>query len=191
MNKRAVSLAASIAAGLTLSLTAPAIASAETVPTDPPAATWEDLSPEQQSSLQNTPAPDADQDLDVEPTGPSSVIGADGQVAYYASTYCKTPSYYRGSSLMWTRDYVRFCYTGGAVTSSSGWQTRGYIFPNVAKNAGISRYYATSSTHKYQAKNTIGAGIVTPWGAVTLYEKDFLHYFTGGKTGSWSWTAAY
>ncbi|MFG2332274.1 hypothetical protein ACGFMM_21930 [Streptomyces sp. NPDC048604] len=188
MKNRVVSVAAALAAGVTLSVMSPSIALAEEVPPTPPTVTFEELTPEQQAALTAEPAGDADTDLVVEPTGPSSVVGADGTVAYYAATNCKSPSYYRGSALMWTRDYVRFCYTGGAVTSSSGWQTKGYIFPNVAKNSGISRYYNTASTHKWRAKNTIGAGIVTPWGSATVYEIDFLHYFSGGKTGGWSWT---
>ncbi|WP_371524837.1 hypothetical protein OG302_00885 [Streptomyces sp. NBC_01283] len=93
----------------------------------------------------------------------------------------------RGSDLMWTRDTVYFGYNGKKVTSSKAWQESGHIFPNIAKNTGVTRYHNTAVTHKWRAKDTIGAGVLTSWGSVQLHSNDYTHYFSGSKSGAWSW----
>lgn len=87
---------------------------------------------------------------------------------------------------MWVRDSVDFVYSNGKVTSSSGYQQSGWIFPNISRNNGISKYSSTSSSHKWRAKNTIGAGVPTPWGDVTVYNMDFIHRLVVNGNGSWS-----
>ncbi|WP_210580086.1 hypothetical protein [Streptomyces sp. GESEQ-4] len=170
----------------------PIAVSEEGVPVDPA-----DLSADQLSALTDEPVAEgfdmtaeeaAAAGIDTEETGiPDASDGTDDVAAPSYATRYKNASYKRGSALMWTRDTVYFGHNGSKITSSKGWQSKGYIFPNVAKNSGISRYYASTGTHKFRAKNTIGAGVATPWGAVTVYEHDFTHWFSGSKSGAWSW----
>lgn len=95
-------------------------------------------------------------------------------------------TYYRGSSLMWTRDNVDFFYSNGRVTSSSGYQQSGWIFPNISRNRGITRYSNTTSRHSYRATNEIGAGSPTPWGDIKVYSSTFVHRLIVNGNGSWS-----
>ena len=87
---------------------------------------------------------------------------------------------------MWTRDNVDFSYSNGKVTSSSGYQEAGSIFPNIARNKGITKYSSTSTEHKWRAQNTYGAGVATPWGDVTVYNLDYTHRLNVKGNGSWS-----
>jgi hypothetical protein len=95
-------------------------------------------------------------------------------------------SYYRGSFLMWTRDNVDFGYNWSTVTWTSAFQQAGSVFPNVARNKGITKYYDTARNDRFRAANTIGAGIVTPWGDVTVYTSDFIHRLSVNYNGAWS-----
>ncbi|WP_200263015.1 hypothetical protein [Streptomyces sp. HSG2] len=184
MHKRFMTITASC--GLALAVVAPA-ATALAVAGDDPIAVGEDgqmvqaeqLSPEQLAAFTNQPVAEGF-DVSGEEAGASSVRAA-------ATTRYRKAQYKRGSSLMWTRDTVYFGYNGSKVTSSKGWQESGHVFPNIAKNNGIKRYHTTSSTHKWRAKDTIGAGVPTPWGDVKAYSTDYTHYFSGGKSGAWNW----
>lgn len=109
-----------------------------------------------------------------------------GSGSITASAATKRATFYRGSSLMWTRDNVDFSYSGGKVTSSSAYQQAGWILPNISRNKGIERYSKTSTSHKWRAKNTIGAGVPTPWGDVTIYNVDCVHKLVVYGSGSWS-----
>jgi hypothetical protein len=95
-------------------------------------------------------------------------------------------TYYRGSFLMWTRDNVDFGYNWSSVTWSSPFQQAGSVFPNVARNRGITKYYNTTRNDRFRAANTIGAGIVTPWGDVTVYTQDYIHRLSVNHNGAWS-----
>lgn len=95
-------------------------------------------------------------------------------------------TYYRGSALMWTRDNVDFNYKNNKISSSSGYQENGWIFPNIARNKGISRTSKSSKQHKYRAINVIGAGVPTPWGDVKVYESTFTHVLKVYSDGSWT-----
>lgn len=70
-------------------------------------------------------------------------------------------SYYRGSFLLWSEDFIEWTTSGGRVTSSTAWQNVGYIFPNVARANGIYKQYSTSSSVTYRGDKTFGAGILT------------------------------
>lgn len=94
-------------------------------------------------------------------------------------------SYYRGSFLMWTRDNVDFGYNFKRVTWTSAYQQSGSVFPNIARNKGIKKYHDTAKNDRFRAKNTIGAGIVTPWGDVKVYESDFIHRLSVRHNGAW------
>ncbi|GFH35722.1 hypothetical protein [Streptomyces pacificus] len=185
MRKRFMTIAASC--GLALAVVAPA-ATALAVAADDPIAVSEDgqavqaeqLSPEQLAAFTNEPVAEG---VDVSGEG----AGAGSVQAAAAATKYRKAQFKRGGSLMWTRDTVYFGYNGSKVTSSKGWQESGHVFPNIAKNNGITRYHTTSSTHKWRAKDTIGAGVPTPWGDVKAYSKDYTHYFSGSKSGAWNW----
>lgn len=101
-----------------------------------------------------------------------------------AASYGYRGSYYRGSVLMWTKDYIEWISNGSSITSSTGWQEAGYIFPNIARATGISKHSTSSSTVTYRAAKTIGAGVVTPWGDVSVYEQAFTDFLRGYASGS-------
>lgn len=96
-------------------------------------------------------------------------------------------SFKRGSALMWSRDNIDFNASGGTISSSSLWQESGYIFPNIVRVNGGTRYSVSSTLHKWRATKTMGAGVVTPWGDVTVYNNDVTDYYgvTGKGTGIW------
>ncbi|MGW3304186.1 hypothetical protein [Streptomyces rubiginosohelvolus] len=185
MRNRFITVAASC--GIALAIAAPA-ATAFADTTGEPIAVSEDgvavstdqLSPEQLAAFTDEPIAEA---ADI--SGDEAGDGVTARAA--AKTKYRKAQYKRGSSLMWTRDTVYFGYNGKKVTSSKGWQESGHIFPNIAKNNGIKRYHNTASTHKWRAKDTIGAGVPTPWCDVKAYSKDYTHYFSGSKSGTWSW----
>lgn len=83
-------------------------------------------------------------------------------------------SLFRGSPLMWAEDTITFHYSSCArkIYSSSLLQRAGYIFPNIAKAKGTTRYYAAKAKHRWHGRYTIGAGVATPWGDVTVYSID-------------------
>ncbi len=173
MRKRTI---AAVVLGLTATLAAPAqMASAEEIPTD---------------NLSQVAGISADQRAAIS----SFESGADvsslavkkptGKVAL--ATGSRRATYYRGSWLMWTRDNVDFGYDWSRVTWTSPYQQAGSVFPNVARNRGISKYYDTATNDRFRALNTIGAGIVTPWGDVTVYTSDFVHRLSVYYNGAWS-----
>ncbi|NEB38400.1 hypothetical protein [Streptomyces sp. SID14515] len=185
MRSRFITVAASC--GIALAIAAPAAtAFADTagepiaVSEDGVAVSADQLSPEQLAAFTDEPIAEA---ADV--SGEEAEAGVMARAA--AKTKYRKAQYKRGSSLMWTRDTVYFGYNGKKVTSSKGWQESGHIFPNIAKNKGIKRYHNTAATHKWRAKDTIGAGVPTPWGDVKAYSQDYTHYFSGSKSGAWSW----
>lgn len=93
----------------------------------------------------------------------------------------------RGSVLAWSKDYLEWTYNGSSVSNGDAWQESGYIFPNIVRTNGIVQTGATTSTkYEYRASKTIGAGVVTPWGDVTVYESDITDYLTGDKNGNFS-----
>lgn len=102
------------------------------------------------------------------------------------ATGTRRASYYRGSALMWTRDNVDFGYDWSRVTWTSPFQQAGWIFPNIARNGGISMYYDTATNDRFRALNTIGAGIPTPWGDVKVYSTDYVHRLSVYYNGAWS-----
>ncbi|TDT62810.1 hypothetical protein [Fonticella tunisiensis] len=93
----------------------------------------------------------------------------------------------RGSVLMWTKDIIEWTYNGSTISSSYAYQQKGYIFPNIARVNGIFRISTTSTMHRYRGDKTIGAGIVTPWGDVTVYETDYSDYYRVYGSGSYLW----
>lgn len=93
-------------------------------------------------------------------------------------------SYYRGNTLMWSEDFVEWSISGGKVTSSTAWQNVGYVFPNIARAKGISRHSTSAGSVTYRASKTIGAGVVTPWGDITVYEQDYTDFLRANGNGT-------
>jgi hypothetical protein len=75
----------------------------------------------------------------------------------------------RGSAQLWTQNSLEWYWNSSKITSSTGWQAVGYIFPNTAKAKGISRTYTSGSAHNWRGTVTIGIGAPTPWGDVDVY----------------------
>lgn len=86
---------------------------------------------------------------------------------------------------MWVRDNVDFGYNGAKVTWTSRFQQKGHVFPNKVTNRGISRFYHTTTAHKFRGLHRYGAGTVTPWGDVDVYTYDGEHHVTIHHTGAW------
>lgn len=84
---------------------------------------------------------------------------------------------------MYTIDNIYFGYNGSKITLSNAYQQAGWIFPNIARNKGISKFASTTSWQKWRAKNTIGSGIVTPRKDVSVYSKDYVHEYQINKDG--------
>ncbi|MBE0476615.1 MAG: hypothetical protein IBX62_05915 [Coriobacteriia bacterium] len=106
------------------------------------------------------------------------------------SAFGATKSFYtyRGSVLLWTKANTTFSYDGTRVTNGSTTQSCGYVFPNLARNQGVTLYKYSSSKWRYQARFGWGAGVVTPWGDVTVYWQTSTHthyvYGSGAYSGS-------
>ena len=51
-----------------------------------------------------------------------------------------------------------------SISTSRGWQSWSFIFPNIAEGTGITRWRTSSDTHEYKAGYMWGAGTPTPGG---------------------------
>lgn len=96
-------------------------------------------------------------------------------------------SFYRGTFMMWSRDNINFNISGGRVTSSSGFQEAGWIFPNIVRTRGIVRTSTAATTHLWRGTKTIGAGSVTPWGDIVIYNHDYTNYYGVHGNGGSTW----
>lgn len=92
----------------------------------------------------------------------------------------------RGSFLAWADAIVDWSSNGDIITNSEGHQRVGWVFPNIVKAKGITKINALSSAtrHVYLSKISIGAGVVTPWGDVNVYETDFEDYIRVNYNGT-------
>jgi hypothetical protein len=89
-----------------------------------------------------------------------------------------------GGVLLWTANTLEWYWNSSKITSSSGSQSFGYIFPNTASKGGITRTLKTSSQHDWRGTMYVGAGVVTPWGDVDVYTQavtDYYELVRGGK----------
>ncbi len=172
-SKPALLSLAGTAVGLTLAIGLAVPANASSVKSDdtttpPILQEWLDT---QTVTTSRPPASDAyetdDDPLDVGAT-PQSAGGTAG----------KRFESYRGSAGMWTGNWFEWWWTEKKITVNKAWQEVGYIFPNIAIADGVTRTYSSATKKEWRAKDTVGAGVVTPWGAVTLYENDYTSYAT-------------
>ncbi|MFC0523444.1 hypothetical protein ACFFGV_07585 [Pontibacillus salicampi] len=94
-----------------------------------------------------------------------------------ASTSSNRFTLKRGSALAWSEAVVTWNYNGYGVAASDGSQDSGFIFPNIVREEGITKLGTSTYTrHEYRSETTIGAGTVTPWGDVTVYETGYTDY---------------
>jgi hypothetical protein len=94
----------------------------------------------------------------------------------------------RGGALLWTQNIIQWFWTSSAITSSTSWQGDGYSFPNTAKLDGIKRTYKSSIQEDWRGTETIGAGVVTPWGNVDVYESTINDYFVINRGGTYTYS---
>lgn len=151
--------------------------------------TWEEIPTEDLASVEGLTAEQLEAIESFNDKSPVTVPGTDtdtseGLMAMASGS--RRATYYRGSALMWTRDNVDFGYDWSRVTWTSPFQQAGYIFPNIARNRGITKYQDTTKNDRFRALNTIGAGVVTPWGDVQVYSADFVHRLSVNHDGAWS-----
>jgi hypothetical protein len=97
---------------------------------------------------------------------------------------------YRGSSLLWTQNILEWYWSSSKITSSNGTQSVGYIFPNTAKGNGLTKTYSVASYQNWRGKETVGAGVVTPWGNVDVYETTQNDYFVLNRGGAYSYSTS-
>jgi hypothetical protein len=98
----------------------------------------------------------------------------------------KRITFTRGSSLAWSSDTFEWYWSGASISSSTAWQADGYIFPNNVTLQGVRRTLAIPSQHNWRGTATIGAGVVTPWGAVDVYQTTTTDYFALTPGGGFS-----
>lgn len=79
----------------------------------------------------------------------------------------------RGSWLAWSKDFVDWYYSGGKVTSSSGDQDSGYVFPNIVQEDGITNTLKGTYLHKWSASKTLKLGSPTPWGDIVFVSNSY------------------
>lgn len=179
MKRQALSGAVALAIILTGALNStPAAADSNDGTGHDTAASW--LTPEQREGLFRADSP-------INVTSRATVGRLPmGGVRVAAATSCgkkamKT-TLHRGNVMMWAEDTLKFQYSSckKKIYSSSLSQRAGYVFPNIAKAEGTSRYYRAKAKHKWHGRYTIGAGVVTPWGDVTVYSVDVRSDWTAG-----------
>lgn len=116
----------------------------------------------------------------------TSVGAAAPVVKSAAATHLVTPAalegkrqtFTRGSTLAWSSATFEWYWNGAAMSSSSAYQSDGYVFPNTVTLVGIKRSLAVASEHLWHATASIGAGVVTPWGSVNIYSTTITDNFT-------------
>ncbi len=91
----------------------------------------------------------------------------------------------RGTALLWTENTLEWYWNSTKITSSTGWQQVGYIFPNVAHKDGISRTYKSNSNHNWRGTASAGAGIVSPWGNVDVFTTSLTDYYVLKRGGTY------
>lgn len=101
-----------------------------------------------------------------------------------AQAATKRMSLYRGSALMWSKTTIDFSYASNKITNSATDQSCGWIFPNIVRKDGVTKYVYSTSHHRLTSKYIYGAGVPTPWGDVKVYEsvmKDIGHIYGSGS----------
>lgn len=135
------------------------------------------------SSVTSSAAP-AVQSLPAKSVG--AAAGVSPSLVKAATLVGKRTTFTRGSALAWSSDTFEWYWSGAAISSSTAWQADGYIFPNNVTLQGVRRTLAIPSQHNWRGTATIGAGVVTPWGAVDVYQTTITDYFSLTPGGGFS-----
>jgi hypothetical protein len=112
------------------------------------------------------------------PTPATAPPAAGTHFATPAALVGKRQTFTRGSALAWSSDTFEWYWNGAAMSSSTAYQADGYIFPNTVTLLGVKRTLAVASEHLWHGTASIGAGVVTPWGAVNVYTTTTTDNFT-------------
>jgi choline dehydrogenase-like flavoprotein len=91
-----------------------------------------------------------------------------------------------GGALLWTTNTFEWYWNATKITSSKGWQTNGFVFPNTASNGGMARTYKGAKVHDWRAINIIGVGVVSPWGPINVYRTAYTRYYELKRGGGHS-----
>jgi hypothetical protein len=112
------------------------------------------------------------------PTVPAAASVKTNHFVTPASLVGKRQTFTRGSALAWSSDTFEWYWNGAAMSSSTAYQADGYVFPNTVTLLGVKRTLAVASEHLWHGTASIGAGVVTPWGAVNVYTTTMTDNFT-------------
>ena len=90
--------------------------------------------------------------------------------------------FYRGSFLAWSRDHIRYQYSGGRIRGSWGWQETGAVWPNEVQKKGIYRIGPTGGwSEKWLGnKKLIGHNPMT---GNIIFGTDWIDYFRVNANG--------
>jgi hypothetical protein len=165
--RRGVLGLASTVTGIALAAAIAGPASAAPPPTTPPPATQ----PAALSAFENQTSIGAS-------TAPSVSSAAGTHFATPAALVGKRQTFTRGSTLAWSSDTFEWYWNGASMSSSSAYQADGFVFPNTVTLLGVKRTLAVASEHLWHGTASIGAGVVTPWGAVDVYTTTITDNFT-------------
>ena len=155
----------STVAGIALAAAMAAPASAVTPSTDPPTTPPPALSAYQTQTSIGAPTAAKSTAVGSHFVTPATLVG-------------KRQTFTRGSALAWSSDTFEWYWNGAAMSSSTAYQADGYIFPNTVTLLGVKRTLAVASEHLWHGTAAIGAGVVTPWGAVNVYTTTITDNFT-------------
>jgi hypothetical protein len=112
------------------------------------------------------------------PTAPAASSITSNHFVTPAALAGKRQTFTRGSALAWSSDTFEWYWNGAAMSSSTAYQADGYVFPNTVTLLGVKRTLAVASEHLWHGTASIGAGVVTPWGAVNVYTTTITDNFT-------------
>ncbi len=98
----------------------------------------------------------------------------------------KTIEQYQGSFLMYAYSKLEWKYDGTKIVWDYPTQEVGWVFPNNITKDGIVTVESSSSHKRYDYKYTAGAGVVSPWGNVNVYNLPAVHTFNFYGTGSYN-----
>lgn len=90
--------------------------------------------------------------------------------------------FYRGSFLAWSRDHIRYQYSGGRIKGSWGWQETGAVWPNEVQKKGIYRIGPSGGwSEKWLGnKKIIGHNPIT---GNIIFGTDWIDYFRVNANG--------
>ncbi|GEM_PF-3245500 len=117
----------------------------------------------------------------------SDILSAERSFAPAAVPTQYTSKFTRGSFLAWLDIIVDWTVAGDGsqITSSSGHQDSGSIWPNSVETKGITKQSSSAASyHIYLSQATLTAQVQTPWGDAELASKDYSDYVRVTKEGT-------